>query len=212
MGSQRRVPSKNKPLFSRSVITFSSLHRDHQNVTSTTDINLNNSLTIDVVSEDTCKDLCEISKFGSLSSLCWLLDNKIHRVSNDCLRCFMNVTDQNLQVKLKRSIRSNLGSKQHDLLKLCDDNKDDDILLDNVLNDVSEVQYRKPRMTYQVLGTSDMVLAILPESKLIQCKRKFIMNFLGMLIYNRLFLKYMYFFNLNIMSSSLELSYDEEIV
>jgi len=41
------------------------------------------------------------------SSLCWLLDNKIHRVSNDRFRHFLNVTEQNPPVKLsKRSIRS----------------------------------------------------------------------------------------------------------
>jgi len=116
---------------------------DHHNVIPTTDINLNNSSTVDIISEDTCKDLCEISKFGNFgdflnlkdysdceqflntitvtqtddqnsdteftritlnnkkqmiikkSSLCWLLDNKTHRVSNDRLRRFMNVTDQN---------------------------------------------------------------------------------------------------------------------
>jgi len=40
------------------------------------------------------------------SSFCWLLDNKIHRVSNDRLRRFMNVTNQNPQAKLKRCMRS----------------------------------------------------------------------------------------------------------
>lgn len=124
------------------------------NVTPNTDINLNNSLTVNVIPKDTCTDLCEISKFGNFgdslnlkdyseceqflnaitvsqtddqnsqteftritlnnkkqmiikkSSLCWLLDNKVHRVSNDRLRRFMNITDQNPQIKLKRSIRS----------------------------------------------------------------------------------------------------------
>ncbi|KAL4135237.1 hypothetical protein QTP88_006861 [Uroleucon formosanum] len=133
---------------------------DHHNVTPTTDINLNNSSIVEIISEDTCKDLCEISKFGNFgdvlnlkdysdceqflnaitvtrtddqnsdteftcirlnnkkqmiikkSSFCWLLDNKIHRMSNDRLCRFMNVTNQNPQVKLKRSIRSNLGLKQ----------------------------------------------------------------------------------------------------
>lgn len=33
------------------------------------------------------------------TSLCWLLDNNIHRVSNDRLRRFINVIDQNLQIK-----------------------------------------------------------------------------------------------------------------
>lgn len=109
---------------------------------------------VDVISEDTCSDLCEISKFGNFgdslnlkdysdceqflnaititqtddqnsqteftritlnnkkqmiikkSSLCWLLDNKIHRVSNDRLRRFMNVSDQNPKLKHKRSMRS----------------------------------------------------------------------------------------------------------
>lgn len=45
---------------------------------------------------------------------------------------------------------------ESDLLKLCDDNKDDDILLDNVLNDVSEVQYRKPVFTD--IKTGDFLL------------------------------------------------------
>lgn len=127
-------------------------------ITPTTDINLNESSTVDVISEDTCKDLCEISKFGNFgdllnlkhysdceqflnaitvtqtdeqnpdteldtefkritlnnkkqmiikkSSFRWLVDNKIHRVSNDRLRRFMNVTNQNPQAKLKRSTRS----------------------------------------------------------------------------------------------------------
>jgi len=205
----------------------------------------------------------------------------MNRVSNDRLHRFMNATDQNPPVKFKRSVRSNLGSKQqcgskqerfkkqkkqdlnihkspsklpnllfttnenssensdieNNLLKLCDDNEDDDILLDNVLNYVTEVQYRKPVLTdiktgdfllVQFIGgnrkktkfsyiccvnrmdenqdgllvqglqkenyqktqfsikendlssvTTDMILAILPEPKLIQCNRKFIYEFLG---------------------------------
>jgi len=47
---------------------------DHYNVTPTTDIHLNNSLTVDVISEDTCKDLCEISKFGNFGDFLNLKD------------------------------------------------------------------------------------------------------------------------------------------
>lgn len=51
---------------------------DHHNVTPTTspttDINLNNSSTVDVISEDTCKDLCEISKFGNFGDFLNLKD------------------------------------------------------------------------------------------------------------------------------------------
>jgi len=130
------------------------------------------------------------------SNFCWLLHNKIHRVSNDRLRRFMNVTDQTPQVNLKRGIRSNLGLKQqsdskqekikkqnkhdlnvqkspskslnlflasnensdieNDLLKLCDDDEDDDILLSNVLNEVTEVQYRK--LVFTDIKTGDFLL------------------------------------------------------
>jgi len=124
------------------------------------------------------------------------------------------------------------------LLKLCDDNENHDMLLDNILNDVTEIQYRKPVFTdiktgdfllVQFIGgnrkktkftyiccvnrmdenqdgcisvqglqkenyqktqfsikendlssvTIDMILAILPEPKLIQCNRKFIYEFPG---------------------------------
>jgi len=47
---------------------------DHHNVTPTTDINLNNSSTVEISSEDTCKDLCEISKFGNFGDLLNLKD------------------------------------------------------------------------------------------------------------------------------------------
>jgi len=43
-------------------------------ITPTTDINLNKSSTVDVISEDTCKDLCEISKFGNFGDLLNLKD------------------------------------------------------------------------------------------------------------------------------------------
>jgi len=47
---------------------------DHHNVTPTTEIHLNNPSTIDEISEDTCKDLCEISKFGNFGDLLNLKD------------------------------------------------------------------------------------------------------------------------------------------
>lgn len=45
---------------------------------------------------------------------------------------------------------------ENDLFKLCDDDEDDDILLENILNHVTEVQYRKPE--FKDIKTGDFLL------------------------------------------------------